>query len=46
MLIDLMLQNFRKASEIVDLICGLIDETIDLDNGGNMKIELLIDQHL
>ena len=46
MLIDLMLHNFRKASEVVDLICSLIDETKDLHKGGNMKIELLIDQHL
>ena len=44
MIIDLILQNLYKPSEVVDILCAMIRDTKDLHKGNSVKIDLLINQ--
>ena len=44
MLIDLILQNLYKPSEVVDILCSMISDTKDLHKGNSVKIDLYINQ--
>ena len=44
MIIDLILQNLYKPSEVVDILCTMIRDTKDLHKENNVKINLFINQ--
>lgn len=44
MIIDLILQNLYKPSEVVDILCSMINDTKNLHKGNSVKIDLFINQ--